>query len=66
MTEIETYIKELESKGWIEPNCKSCKAYFYPELQKGNKFSSIFAPGHKPSSRCESGKHPHCSCDTCF
>ena len=23
-------------------------------------------PSHTPSSRCESGKRPHCTCDTCF
>lgn len=23
-------------------------------------------PPHDASSRCESGKHPHCTCDTCF
>lgn len=23
-------------------------------------------PPHTPSERCESGKHPHCTCDTCF
>jgi hypothetical protein len=23
-------------------------------------------PRHTPSDRCESGKHPHCTCDTCF
>ncbi len=25
-----------------------------------------FHPPHDASSRCESGKHAHCSCDTCF
>jgi len=23
-------------------------------------------PPHQASDRCESGKHNHCSCDTCF
>jgi hypothetical protein len=23
-------------------------------------------PRHMASSRCESGKRPHCTCDTCF
>ena len=23
-------------------------------------------PSHMASARCESGKHPHCTCDTCF
>jgi len=25
-----------------------------------------FAPYHDASPRCESGRHNHCSCDTCF
>ena len=25
-----------------------------------------FAPAHYASIRCESGRHEHCSCDTCF
>ncbi len=25
-----------------------------------------FHPPHDASPRCESGKHPHCTCDTCF
>ncbi len=28
--------------------------------------SIAMAPPHDPSSRCESGHHLHCSCDTCF
>ena len=27
---------------------------------------SMMMPSHTPSSRCESGKHPHCTCDACF
>jgi hypothetical protein len=27
---------------------------------------NFFHPPHDASERCESGKHPHCSCDTCF
>jgi hypothetical protein len=23
-------------------------------------------PYHEASTRCESGKRPHCTCDTCF
>lgn len=23
-------------------------------------------PSHDPSQACESGKHPHCTCDVCF
>ena len=25
-----------------------------------------FHPSHDASSMCESGKHSHCTCDTCF
>lgn len=25
-----------------------------------------FHPSHDASEDCYSGKHPHCSCDTCF
>lgn len=25
-----------------------------------------FFPRHVPSVRCQSGKRPHCTCDTCF
>lgn len=37
------------------PDCKTCQ----DPSQRGG-------PSHEPSSRCESGKRPHCSCDTCF
>lgn len=25
-----------------------------------------FHPAHDASPRCQSGKHSHCTCDTCF
>lgn len=28
--------------------------------------ANTFHPPHDASDRCESGKHAHCSCDTCF
>lgn len=37
-------------------------AYCDRERQAG----STFHPSHDASDRCESGKRPHCSCDTCF
>lgn len=37
-------------------------AYCDIERARGNTFH----PPHDASSRCESGKHAHCSCDTCF
>lgn len=41
-----------------EGQCKSCDE----ERARGNKFH----PSHDPSPNCESGKHPHCTCDVCF
>lgn len=37
-------------------------AYCDRERTAGNNFF----PSHDASDRCESGKHPHCTCDTCF
>lgn len=30
------------------------------------KTGTYFHPSHDPSSQCQSGKRPHCTCDTCF
>lgn len=64
--EIEEYIKQAELEGYLDPNCSFCQKHYYPEVRKGKKTWDIFAPSHKPSSRCESGKRPHCTCDVCF
>ena len=37
-------------------------AYCESERDKEN----TFFPSHWPSSMCESGKRPHCTCDRCF
>lgn len=37
-------------------------AYCDAERAKGNEYH----PHHDASERCESGKHPHCTCDTCW
>lgn len=36
----------------------------YCDRERAN--NTTFHPAHDASDRCESGKHPHCSCDTCF
>lgn len=61
---IEDRIKHFEKIGMIDPDCKFCQKIFYPELQRGNP--NPFAPRHKASDRCRSGKYAHCTCDTCF
>jgi hypothetical protein len=37
-------------------------AYCDREREAGN----TFFPWHDASAFCESGKHEHCTCDTCF
>ena len=54
-------IERLEKLGHIDPDCALCQREFYPHPSL-----SPFAPRHKASERCESGQHPHCTCDTCF
>ena len=39
-----------------DPGCATCQSVGHTSL----------APPHDASPRCESGKHPHCSCDICF
>ncbi len=65
-SEILEYILDLENKGLIDRFCKTCQEVTIPKLKNGAKLSDIFVPSHKASNRCESGKHPHCTCDTCF
>ena len=36
------------------------------ECQSCDRETSDFHPSHDASERCESGKHNHCTCDTCF
>lgn len=60
----EQFIARLEASGDLDPSCPSCQTHFYPRYRSGKR--DVFAPRHKASARCESGKYPHCTCDTCF
>jgi hypothetical protein len=55
-------IERMTASGAIDPECEYCQknimAYEAP--------ASVMAPRHNASPRCESGGHPHCTCDTCF
>lgn len=64
--QISSYIRALEMKGYIEPDCPTCNENFYPKLNEGTKIMDIFAPRHIASENCKSGKNPHCTCDVCF
>jgi len=49
------------SQGWPkgpEPEQLTCTACLDPAQRGG--------PDHFASPNCESGKRPHCSCDTCY
>jgi hypothetical protein len=62
--DIARYINFCEVRGDLDPECPTCQKVFYPVLRAGEGWP--FAPGHKASARCESGKRPHCTCDCCF
>lgn len=42
---------------WRSRHCSTCHAVL---MENGH------GPSHEPSSRCQSGKRAHCTCDTCF
>lgn len=60
-TTKEERIKRLEDLGLLAPNCEACKPVY--ESEDG---LSPMMPAHKASDKCQSGKHPHCTCDVCF
>lgn len=43
------------NRAHLEETCEMCK------MIKGG-----FGPSHFASTLCRSGKHAHCTCDTCF
>jgi hypothetical protein len=63
---VEEHITRLELMGIVDRNCITCQKNFIMPLKEGVLMASIYMPAHKPSPRCESGKHPHCTCDICF
>lgn len=56
-------VAELVADGELDPKCPQC-AEAISALEAGQPWPH--GPRHKPSPRCQSGKHPHCTCDTCF
>lgn len=53
-------LDRLQEMGRFDPNCSYCSELFnHPTL-------SPFMPSHTASVRCRSGRHNHCTCDTCF
>jgi hypothetical protein len=67
MTTLDEQIARLEADGCLDPDCRMCQKVFYPYFREhGDTRDWPFAPRHKASPRCQSGKYPHCTCDTCF
>jgi hypothetical protein len=58
----EQAIARWEASGYLDPSCRGCEQFY---LSPKKPFD-VFAPGHMASRSCESGKHPHCTCDVCF
>lgn len=56
----EEKIERLETQGSLDPTCPGCKEFYEHQTL------SPFAPSHRASAGCESGRRPHCTCDTCF
>ena len=54
-------IADMEKKGDLDPECRGCREFY----AAANPLD-VFYPRHKARSWCESGKKPHCTCDTCF
>lgn len=55
-------IARWERLGWLDPQCPGCREFYSSPW----KPSEVFAPRHKAMDSCQSGKHPHCTCDGCF
>jgi hypothetical protein len=60
-------IARWEACGDLDPNCDFCRREFYDQPQPvGQRVELPFMPRHKAMPHCRSGKHDHCTCDTCF
>jgi hypothetical protein len=54
-------IARMERDGMLDPTCPGCR-----ERYEAANPLDVFAPRHKASANCESGKRAHCSCDRCW
>lgn len=54
-------IARMEANGDLAPTCLACREFYETPDPR-----DTFAPRHKASVLCQSGRRPHCSCDTCF
>lgn len=59
-------IARREAAGLLDSECGGCREFYVFYRERWTPGADLFAPSHKPSSRCRSGSRPHCTCDTCF
>lgn len=57
----ETVTRWVQLAQKIEQERATCS-----ECKRIHDSGKSLAPTHRASSRCESGGHPHCTCDICF
>lgn len=57
----EQMVERWEAEGWLDPKCEECREFYTAAMP-----TRVFAPHHRASAACESGKRPHCTCDRCF
>lgn len=57
-------VARWEANGLLDPTCATCQREVYARPDKMP--SDVWMPRHKASASCQSGKHAHCTCDTCF
>lgn len=63
----EENIARLEDRGYLDPACLGCAEQYRYYRERWKKLGDMpFAPSHMPSRNCRSGRHAHCTCDTCF
>lgn len=60
------HLDDLEERGLLDLSCPGCASDYVYYKNVWPLGTSPFHPPHKASSLCESGKHPHCTCATCF
>lgn len=53
-------IRRLEASGDLVSDCMGCSEFY------AHPFIHPFAPAHRASAGCRSGRRNHCTCDTCF
>lgn len=57
-------IRRMEASGDLDPKCRFCREEIYARTDRMPY--DVFCPPHKAQDHCESGKHAHCTCDSCF